>query len=117
MAYNEKLADRVREALVDLPNVEEKKMFSGVTFMVNEKMCVSVSNNELMCRIAPDKFEEALEMNGCRAMIVKGKPMKGYVYVSEEGFSTKKDFDYWINLCVAYNSEARAAKKRKTKQA
>jgi len=50
MAYNEKLADRVREALAHLPEVEEKKMFRGVTFMVNGKMCVSVSGDEMMCR-------------------------------------------------------------------
>lgn len=113
MAYNEKLADRVREALADLPDVEEKKMFRGVTFMVNGKMCVSVSGQELMCRIAPDKWDDALEMNGCRPMVMKGKTMRGYVYVSEEGINTKKDFDYWINLCVAFNSEAKASRKKK----
>ena len=57
MAYDEKLADRVREALADIPNVEEKKMFRGVTFMVNDKMCVSVSGNELMLRLDPDLTE------------------------------------------------------------
>jgi TfoX/Sxy family transcriptional regulator of competence genes len=116
MAYNETLADKLREALADQPNVEEKTMFSGVTFMVNGKMCICVSHDDLMCRIGPDKFEEALEMNGCRAMVMKGKTYKGYVYVSPEGFSSKKDFDYWVNLCLAYNTEAKAAKKKKAKQ-
>ena len=51
MAYNEELADRVREALVDVPNVVEKKMFRGVTFMVNGKMCVSVGDDEILSLI------------------------------------------------------------------
>ncbi|WP_295655196.1 TfoX/Sxy family protein [uncultured Mucilaginibacter sp.] len=113
MAYNEKLVDRLREALVDLPNVEEKKMFSGVTFMVDGKMCICVNHDGLLCRVGPHKFEEALERHGCRAMEMKGRTMPGYVYVSEEGFSTKGEFDYWVALCVAYNTEAKAAKKKK----
>ena len=48
MAYNEKLVDRIREALAHHPKVEEKKMFRGVTFMVDEKMCVCVSGDEMM---------------------------------------------------------------------
>ncbi len=115
MAYNEQLADKLREALADLPDVEEKKMFSGVTFMVNGKMCICVSHDNLLCRVGPNKMEEATEMNGCTAMVMKGKTMKGYVYVSEEGFRTKKELDYWINLCLEYNSDAKAAKKRKAK--
>ncbi|MBW4889062.1 TfoX/Sxy family protein [Mucilaginibacter sp. HMF5004] len=115
MAYDHHLADRLREALMDLPNVEEKKMFSGVTFMVDGKMCICVSHDNLLCRIGPDKFEEALEMNGCQAMIMKGKTMKGYVYVNPEGFNTKKELDYWINLCIAYNSQAKPTKKKKAK--
>jgi len=111
MAYNEQLADRVREALEDVPNVEEKKMFRGVTFMVNDKMCVSVSNDELMCRIDPALTDEVVEMNGVRPMLMRGKTLKGYVYVAEEAIRTKKDFDYWINLCLAYNPKANKSKK------
>jgi TfoX/Sxy family transcriptional regulator of competence genes len=54
MAYDEKLADRVREALMDVPKVEEKKMFRGITFMVDDKMCISVSGDELMLRLDPE---------------------------------------------------------------
>lgn len=111
MAYNEQLADRVREALEDVPNVEEKKMFRGVTFMVNDKMCVSVSNDELMCRIDPALTDEVVEMNDVRPMLMRGKTLKGYVYVAEEAIRTKKDFDYWINLCLAYNPKANKSKK------
>lgn len=113
MAYNEKLANRVREALADMPNVEEKLMFNGLTFMLNNKMCVSVSRDELMCRIDPEKTDEVVELNGVRPMTMKGKTMPGYVYVSEESYTTKKDFDFWINLCLDYNPKAKISKKRK----
>ena len=113
MAYNEKLADRIREALQHLPKVEEKKMFRGVTFMVDDKMCVSVSGDEMMCRIDPEMHETAVEQNGCRPMLMKGKIYKGYIYVSEEAIKSKTDFDYWLNLCLSFNSKAKAAKKKK----
>ena len=113
MAYNTKLADRIRETIADMPNVEEKFMFGGVCFMLNGKMCIGVVQDEMMCRINPAVYEEALRKDGCREMVFTGKPMKGYVYVSEEGMKTKKEFDYWINLCVAFNSLAKASKKKR----
>lgn len=113
MAYNEALADKVREALAHLPKVEEKKMFSGLAFMVNGKMCVNVAHEELMCRYNPDKYDEVMEKPSVRPMIMKGKKLKGYVYVSEEGFKTKRDFNYWINLCLDFNKKAKASKKKK----
>ena len=113
MAYNEKLAGRIREAIADIPNVAEKFMFGGVCFMLNGKMCVGVVKDEMMCRINPEVYSAALEKEGCREMVFTGRPMKGYVYVSDEGMKTKKDFDYWINLCLDFNSQAKASKNRK----
>src|ERR1700752_653437 len=112
MAFNEKLADRIREALVNVPKVEEKFMFGGVCFMVNGKMCVGVVKDEMMCRIDPAMDEVALEITGCRRMDFTGKPMKGYVFVSEEGMKTKKAFEYWVDLCLEFNSKAKASKKK-----
>jgi TfoX/Sxy family transcriptional regulator of competence genes len=113
MAYNEKLADRIREVLVDVPKVEEKLMFGGACFMVDGKMCVGVIKDEMMCRIDPLLEEVVLEKNGCRPMDFTGRPMKGYVYISEEGMKTQKAFDYWINLCLDFNSKATPSKKKK----
>ena len=113
MAFNEKLGDKIREALVNVPNVEEKYMFGGICYMVNGKMCIGVVKDEMMCRIDPERENEALEKTGCRPMDFTGKPMKGYVYVSEEGMKKKKDFDYWIELCLKFNAQAKASKKRK----
>jgi TfoX/Sxy family transcriptional regulator of competence genes len=115
MAYNEKLSDRIREALVAIPKVEEKYMFGGVCYMVNDKMCIGVVKEDMMCRIDPEKMEEALLKKGCRPMDFNHKPMKGFVFVNEEGMKSKKDFDYWIQLCLAFNKEAKKSKKAKKK--
>ncbi|MCZ8214936.1 MAG: TfoX/Sxy family protein [Cyclobacteriaceae bacterium] len=111
MAYNEKLADRLREALAHLPKVEEKKMFKGVAFMVNDKMCVNVSGDDLMCRFDPALQETLSEKNGFRTMVMKGRELKGYCYVGSEGIKSKKDFDFWVNLCLEFNSKAKSSKK------
>ena len=66
MAYNKKLADRIREALVDVPKTVEKNMFGGVCLMANNKMCVGVVKDEMMCRINPDLQDEELERTGCK---------------------------------------------------
>lgn len=113
MAYNENLSNRIREALENVPGVEEKQMFGGVCYMVNGKMCIGVVKDEMMCRIGEGAQAAALERSGCREMDFAGKPMKGYVYVSDEGMRSSIDFDYWINLCLKHNPEAKAAKKKK----
>lgn len=113
MAYNEKLVDRLREALAHLPKVEEKKMFRGVTFMVNGKMCVNVSGEELMCRFDPALHETISEKNGFRTMLMKGREYKGFGYVTQDVIKSKKDFNFWINLCLEFNAKAKAAKKVK----
>ena len=110
MPYSESLANRVREALMDLPNVYEKKMFGGLTFMVNDKMCIGIRNEEIMCRIDPEIFETVLERGDSRPMIHGGKVKKGFVFVHEEVFIKKADFDYWINLALEYNKFAKASK-------
>ena len=113
MAYNEKLAARIREALADTRKVKEKQMMGGLTFMVNDKMCIGILHDEMMCRIDPELQEAALEQTGCRIMDFTGRPMKGYVMVDDSGMKTKKQFDYWINLCLDFNKHAKSSKKKK----
>lgn len=116
MAYDEKLANRVREKMMNLENVEEKRMMGGLTFMYNGKMCVGILKDELMCRIDPDLHESAIEKRGCRTMDFTKRPMKGYVMVEESGMLTNKDFDYWINLALEFNKKAKSSKKRKARK-
>lgn len=115
MAYNEILTDQVREALEHVKKVEEKKMFRGITFMVDGKMCMSVGNEELMCRVDPAIHEELVEQEGCRSLEMKGRTYVGYVYVHEDVIKSKKALDYWITLALDYNKKAKPAKKKKPK--
>ncbi|MGC4021410.1 MAG: TfoX/Sxy family protein [Cyclobacteriaceae bacterium] len=112
MAINEKLTDRVREILAEVSKVKEKKMFRGITFMVNSKMCISVGDEEIMCRINPDIFEELLEKNGVRPMIHSGRTMRGFVFVHESAIAAKRELSYWVNLCLDFNKIAKASKRK-----
>lgn len=116
MAYNEKVADRIREILAErkLKKVSEKNMFGGVAFMVNDKMCVGVIGDDMMARIDPEIYELALEKKGIRAMDFTGKPMKGYIYVDKTGMGKKPQLEFWIDLALEFNKIAKAAKKKVT---
>ena len=114
MPYDEKLADRTREIIAAThDNVEEKKMFGGLCFMVNDKMCVGVESNRLMVRMDPLKYEEVMEKEGCRPMDFTGKSMKSFVYVDTAALNTKKKLEYWVNLALEFNKIAKASNKRK----
>ncbi|MBK8983242.1 MAG: TfoX/Sxy family protein [Ignavibacteria bacterium] len=114
MAYDEKAADRVREIIsLSHQNIEEKKMFGGLCFMVNDKMCIGVEKDRLMVRLDPEKYDEALKKEGCRPMDFTGKVMKGFVFVDTDALKTKKHLQYWIDLALEYNKIAKSSKKNK----
>jgi len=114
MPYNEKLADRVRELLAaQTNNIEEKKMFGGLCFMVNDKMCVGVEQQRLMVRLNPELYDEVIEKEGCMPMDFTGKVMKGYVFVQDNVLITKKKLEYWVKLALEYNSIAKPSKKKR----
>lgn len=114
MAYNEQLAARTRELISETHKIsEEKAMFGGLCFMVNDKMCVGVEKERLMVRLDPTLMEEVLEKEGAKPMDFTGKIMKGYVFVDIDALNTKKKLQYWIKLALEYNKIAKASKKRK----
>jgi TfoX/Sxy family transcriptional regulator of competence genes len=113
MAINELLTDRVREAISEIPKVKEKRMFRGIAFLVNNKLCMSVGNQELMCRIDPELYDELIEREGVRALKMRGKAIKGWIYIHEEILQTKKNLQYWIDLALEFNKKAKASKKKK----
>ena len=115
MAYDTKLADRIREYLAEIPNleIEEKKMFRGLTFMVNGKMCVNVSSENLMCRFDPVLHDKLSNKIGFKTVVMKDREYKGYCYVSPVGIKTKKNFEFWLNLCLDFNKRAKSSKKQK----
>ena len=114
MAYNEKLADRTREIIfLTHKNVEEKKMFGGLCFMVEGKMCVGVEKERLMVRLDPERFDEVMEKEGCRPMDFTGRPMRGFVFVEPEGLASEKELAFWLELALAYNPVAKKSSRKK----
>lgn len=115
MSYNFSVAERIRAYLSLFPEltISERKMFGGLAFLIENKMCINVSGNRLMCRFDPLYQNEVALKIGFRPMIMKGKPITGYCYVEEEGYRSKRDFEYWLKLCMSYNEFAKPAKKRK----
>ena len=114
MSYNEFLADRVRLAMKE-KNVrfEEKAMMGGLTFMVDDKMCVGIVKDNLMARIDPAIYERALKRKGCREMDFTHRPMKGFVFVEPLGTDMDEDLYSWIQLALDYNPKAKSSKKKK----
>lgn len=100
MAYNEKLADRIREQLLIYHNdINEKKMFGGISFLYKGKMSVGVIGNDMVIRVIAAKMESELEKHNVRPMDFTKKPMKEFVYVEIEDL---KNISYWINLGIEH---------------
>ncbi len=120
MAYNEFLADRIRQIFrEERIGFFEKKMMGGLCFMVDDKMCCGIHYDKkkemdlLMARIGPDAMNEAMQKEGCLPMDFTGRPMKGFVFVSPDGFDLDEDLEYWVQLCLAFNPLAKSSKSKK----
>ena len=119
MAFNENTVQRIR-TFFQSKNADfyEKKMFSGVCFMVNEKMCCGThidkesSEDFLLCRIGEKEYQKALEKENVIPMEFTGKAMKGYIFVTENGFKSSTDLNYWLQLCLDFNPFAKVSKKK-----
>jgi TfoX/Sxy family transcriptional regulator of competence genes len=111
MAYSEALADRLRNYFSSVRKVEEKKMFGGLCFMVDDKMCVGAVGDELMARIDPETFDAALKKKGVRPMDHSGKSMKGFIFVAPHAIDNEKDLKYWLNEALEFNPKAKSSKK------
>lgn len=116
MAYNERLAERIRENLLDLKKLEEKKMMGGLCFMLKGKMCCGIVKDDLMVRVIEPRYEEALSHPHGRAMDFTGRPLKGFVFVAPDGFKKQKDLTYWLNMGVEFVNQLPAAKKKAGKK-
>jgi TfoX/Sxy family transcriptional regulator of competence genes len=99
MAYDEGLAERIREVLAKVPDVTEKNMFGGVCFLVAGNMCCGVTGDILMARVGPDRYAEYLALPHAREMDFTGKPLKGMIYVDSEGIAEDEDLEAWISRC------------------
>lgn len=106
MAYNQALTDRVRQLLESEPNVEEKKMFGSIGFMVNGKLALGVGDHNdhiMMVRVGPENYEKALQKSGAAPAIMRGRERKGYIFLLEEAVKSPSDLKRWIDLVLNYN--------------
>ncbi len=102
MAFNEVLAQRVRDVLYPLTRAEEKKMFGGIAFMVSGNMTIGVQSDDLIVRVGLKHYETSLDRLGADLFQPTGKPMAGWVTVAPEGHQTDDDMKYWIELALEF---------------
>jgi hypothetical protein len=104
MAYDEGLAERIRQVVAKRPGIEEKKMFGGLAFMLKDYMFCGVTDESLMARVGPDNYLDSLAQPHVREMDFTGRAMKGYVYVDPEGINTDEALRHWVELCAEFVS-------------
>ena len=97
MAYDEGLAQRIRDILEDGDGIQEKKMFGGICYLLNWNMICGVYKDYLIVRVGPNSYAESLTKPHTREFDITGRPMKGWVTVSEEGYSDDSDLDKWVH--------------------
>lgn len=102
MSYDEALATRIEAHIGGNPSVVSKKMFGGIAFMNAGNMAVGVSNDELMVRVGPDGYEDAISEPGVRDFDLSGKRMKGWVLVDSQSISDNQDLNDWIDVGMRF---------------
>lgn len=102
MAYEESVAERVRQVLRGRRGVTERKMFGGIAFMVRGHMCCGVNGKDLMLRLGEEKAAAARRQRHVREMDSTGKPLKSMVYVSPAGFRAHADLERWVDRAVEF---------------
>lgn len=117
--YSKFLADRVKQRLASKGLTEIKKMMGGLVFMVNHKMCVGVDKDRksgkdrLMVRVGNAPYEKLLFERGSCEMDFTGKVLRGFLFISPDGFDADEDLDFWIEKALAFNKIAKPTQKRK----
>ena len=120
MAYSEHLKDRIARVFQEKGiSVADKKFMGGYCFFMDDKMCVGLDidkktqQDRMMVRIGEEVMPTALTKKGCRPMDITGRPMKGFVFVGAEGYDMDEDLDYWVQLAIDHNPQAKSSKKKK----
>jgi TfoX/Sxy family transcriptional regulator of competence genes len=102
MAYDEGLAERIREVLGDNPEIKEKKMFGGLVFMLHGNMACGLIKEDFMVRVGAANYDETLRKPHARKMEFTGKPMKGFIMIDAEGYEDDKALASWVEQGVDY---------------
>ncbi|MGD8813679.1 MAG: TfoX/Sxy family protein [Anaerolineales bacterium] len=103
MAYDEDLAQRVREALAEESGLVEKKMFGGVGFMLRGNMACGVHKDKLIIRVGKEGHDAAMAKPYTLPFDITGRTMRGWVMVSKEGFAEDADLEMWIRQGVDFS--------------
>ena len=114
MAYDSYLEERMTR-IMNARKVDflAKKMMGGLCYMVDDKMCFGIIQDQMMARINPEIYASCLTKEGCSEMNFTGRAMKGFVFVSGNGIDKEDDLESWIDLCLDYNPLAKSSKKKK----
>ena len=103
MAYDEDLADRIRELIAPERGVDEKRMFGGLAFLINGNMSVAVSGRGgLMVRVPPDETDKLLTRDHVEPMVMAGRETRGWLRVAADGLKTKRQLQSWVTRGVDY---------------
>ena len=120
MAYDEFLADRIKQTFTEKRVLfETRKMMGGLCFMMDDKMCCGIhidkkyGDSLLMVRIGEKAYINEIGKEECLPMDFTGRPMKGYIYVTPGGFDMDDDLAYWIQLAIDFNPLAKASPRKK----
>ena len=102
MAYDEGLAQRLRDCFAERDDVVERRMFGGLAFMLSGNMCCGVIGDELMARVGPEYYASALQHAQARPMDFTGKPLKGFVYVASDGITADQGLERRVRRCIEF---------------
>jgi hypothetical protein len=102
MAYDGKLADRLRVVLAPRPGLSERKQFGGVGFLINGNMACGVIGTDLLVRVGPDAHAQALKSRDARPFALTGRPSAGWILVRPSGVRTAASLKKWAELGVAF---------------
>jgi TfoX/Sxy family transcriptional regulator of competence genes len=102
MPYDEGLAQRIRDELSELPGLTAKVMFGGIGYMLHGNMACGVNKEDLIVRVGPEQYEEALAQSHVKSFDLTGRPMKGWVVVGPDGYQADEDLRSWIQQGVNF---------------
>lgn len=102
MAFDEGVAQRIREVIGERPDLIEKKMFGGIGFMLRGNMACGVIKDDLIIRVGPEGYEDSLAQSHARPFDFTGRPMKGWIMVGRDGYEADKDIKTWVQKGVDF---------------
>lgn len=123
MAYDEYFGERISRVLTE-KNIDfsSRKMMGGLVFFVDDKMFCGIhidkkyGDSLLMARIGEEAYAQEIEKEACLPMDFTGRPMRGYIYITPQGFDADEDLEHWIQLCLNFNPLAKASARKKKKK-